>query len=56
VLAVLPFGMTLLLTWIDRTWLEPLTTNFVGYMILAAALTLWLLGIIWSRKILAVDI
>ena len=56
VLAVLPFGMTCLLWWIDNTWLDPLTSNFVGYIIITIALVLWLAGIAWSKKILAVDI
>ncbi len=56
VLAILPFLMSGLLSWIDPTWLAPLTGNFIGYMILTIALTLWLVAIVWARNILKVDI
>ncbi|HJK94884.1 MAG TPA: type II secretion system F family protein [Polyangiaceae bacterium LLY-WYZ-15_(1-7)] len=56
VLGVMPFAMTLLLSWIDPNWLTPLTTNFVGYIIITIAMVLWLGAILWARKILAVDI
>lgn len=56
VLGVVPFAMTLLLSWIDPNWLVPLTQSFVGYMIVTIAMVLWAGGILWARKILAVDI
>ena len=56
VLGIVPFAMTLLLSWIDPNWMVPLTQNFVGYIIITIAMTLWLVGILWARKILAVDI
>ncbi len=56
VLGVVPFAMTLLLSWIDPNWMVPLTQSFVGYIIVTIAMVLWLGGILWARKILAVDI
>ncbi|MEM1414885.1 MAG: type II secretion system F family protein [Myxococcota bacterium] len=56
VLAVMPFAMVLLLSWADPHWLDPLLTNFVGYIIMAIALACWLLAIVWARNILDVDI
>lgn len=56
VLAVMPFLMVGLLSWVDETWLEPLTGNFIGYIIVAVATTLWLVAIFWARKILDVDV
>lgn len=56
VLAIVPFAMVILLSAVDPNWMVPLTQNFVGYMIVTIAMTLWLVGIIWARKILNVDI
>jgi tight adherence protein B len=56
VLAIMPFAMIGLLSSVDPEWLTPLTTNFVGYIIVAIAMSLWLVAIFWARKILDVDI
>jgi len=56
VLGIIPFAMVGMLGSIDPTWLEPLTSNFVGYIIVTMALTLWLGAILWARKILDVDV
>ncbi|MEM9068507.1 MAG: type II secretion system F family protein [Myxococcota bacterium] len=56
VLAVMPFAMSGILTMVDRNWLVPLTSNFIGYIILTISMTFWFVAIIWARKILAVDI
>jgi len=56
VLAVVPFFMVGLLGWIDPSWLAPLTSNFAGYMVVAIAVGLWALAIIWARSILDVDL
>lgn len=56
VLAFMPFVMSGVLSWVDPTWLTPLTSNFIGYMILTVALTFWFVAIVWARNILKVDI
>ncbi|NOY89743.1 MAG: hypothetical protein GXP55_00945 [Deltaproteobacteria bacterium] len=56
VLGVIPFLMVGLLGSIDPTWLTPLTSNFIGYIIVTVAVTLWLGAMLWSRQILDVDI
>lgn len=56
VLGIIPFAMVGLLGSIDPTWLQPLTSNFVGYIFVTIAVVLWLGAILWARKILDVDI
>jgi len=56
VLGAIPFLMTAMLGSIDPTWLAPLTTNFIGYIFVTVAVSLWLGAILWARKILDVDI
>ncbi len=56
VLALMPLVMTGVLSAVDPTWLEPLTSNFIGYIIVTIALTFWFVAIIWARNILKVDI
>jgi tight adherence protein B len=41
---------------LDPSFFEPLTTRIVGYIVLAAAVTLYIAGVIVARRVLAVNI
>lgn len=56
VLAVMPFAMTLLLSWANPGHFDPLLGHFVGYVMVGIALVCWLVAIVWARNILDVDI
>ena len=56
VLAVMPFAMTLLLSWANPGHFDPLLGHFVGYAMVGVALVCWLVAIVWARNILDVDI
>lgn len=55
VLAFVPFVMVGMLYSVDSEWLMPLVESFIGYIIIALAVTLWASCILIARKILAVD-
>jgi len=56
VLGVIPPLLVLLLNWMDPLWLQPLSTNFIGYIISSIAVIFWVAAVFAARKILAVDI
>jgi len=56
VIAVVPFPLVGLLNWLNPQLLSPLWNTLEGYGIVAGAFLLWLLAILWTRKILSVDI
>lgn len=56
VIAVIPFPMIGILNYLNPSLLAPLWTTLTGYMLLAVAFMLWLVAILWARKILAVDV
>jgi tight adherence protein B len=56
VIAIIPFPLVGLLNAINPALLAPLWTTFTGYTVVAGASGLWLIAIMWTRKILNVDI
>jgi tight adherence protein B len=56
VLGAMPFVMVIVLQAMDPTWLKPMWTSFVGYLLMFGAGVLWILAIIAARRILNVDI
>jgi tight adherence protein B len=56
VVAVMPFPLVGLLHYLNPKLLAPLWVTLEGYGILAVASVLWLLAVMWARKILDVDI
>ncbi|MBL8600840.1 MAG: type II secretion system F family protein [Myxococcales bacterium] len=56
VLGVVPPLLVGLLNWLDPLWLQPLSTTFIGYIIVAIAVAFWVAAIFAARRILAVDI
>jgi tight adherence protein B len=56
VVAVMPFPLVGLLNYLNPKLLEPLWSTLEGYGIIAGASVLWLLAVLWARKILDVDI
>ncbi len=56
VLGAVPPILVGLLNWIDPEWLRPLSTSFIGYIIVTVAILFWVAAVFAARKILAVDI
>jgi tight adherence protein B len=56
VIGALPVPMVLLIHFIDPRFFDPLERSLTGQLIVAAAIVLWVLAIVWARKILDVDI
>ena len=56
VLAAMPWGLVLLLAWMDPAWFSALTEGFLGNMILVMAAACYFVALVWARSILTVDI
>lgn len=56
VMAAMPFVLIGGFSLMDPMWLKPLFADIRGYIVLTVAVFLWLGGVLWARKILAVDI
>ena len=56
VLGAMPPFLVALLNWMDPEWLKPLSTTYIGYVIVTIAVTFGVAAIFAARKILAVDI
>lgn len=56
VLGAIPPLLVGVLKWIDPNWLQPLTTTFIGGIIIAVAVAFWVAAVFAARRILAVDI
>lgn len=56
VVAVMPFPLVGMLNYLNPKLLAPLWNTLEGYGLLAVAFVLWLLAVLWARKILDVDI
>ena len=56
VLGAMPPFLVALLNWMDPEWLRPLSTTYIGYVIVTIAVSFWVAAIFAARKILAVDI
>lgn len=56
VIAVLPFPMIGLLSYLNPSLLQPLMASGRGYALCACALALWIAAIVLTRRILDVDI
>ena len=56
VLGALPWGLVVLLAWMDPAWFSSLTENFLGNIILVMAATCYISALVWARSILSVDI
>lgn len=56
VLGALPWGLVLLLAWMDPQWFSSLTDNFIGNIIIAMATGCYAAALVWARNILSVDI
>jgi tight adherence protein B len=56
VIALLPFGMLIMLSLMSPGFFDPLTASASGYLIAFVAVGCWISALLWARKILAVDI
>lgn len=56
VVAVLPFPMIGLLSYLNPSLLAPLVESFRGYCVVAAAVAMWISAIAIARKVLDVDL
>jgi tight adherence protein B len=56
VVAVMPFPLVGMLNYLNPKLLAPLWNTLEGYGLLSGAFVLWLMAVLWARKILDVDI
>ncbi|MEZ4220814.1 MAG: type II secretion system F family protein [Polyangiaceae bacterium] len=56
VLAVFPFAIVVILSWMQPGFFDPLRDTLIGWILSGIAGVLWLISLLWARKILAVDI
>jgi tight adherence protein B len=56
VVAVMPFPLVGMLNYLNPKLLAPLWNTLEGYGLLFGAFVLWLMAVLWARKILDVDI
>lgn len=56
VIGVIPVPMIVGIHALDPAFFAPLVSNFLGNLIVAGAVLLWMIAIVASRKILAVDV
>ena len=56
VLAVFPAGILFLFDTLSPGYFAPLSGSVVGYLVVVAAVALWVASLVVARKVLAVDI
>jgi tight adherence protein B len=56
VLGVIPFVLIGAIHMVDERWLEPLVETTTGYLVIGAAVALWVSAIVLARRILTVDV
>ena len=56
VLVGLPIGLAAFLFWMRPEYMRPLYTTLVGIVMLAAAAVLVVLGSLWMRKLVRVEV
>jgi tight adherence protein B len=56
VLALFPFGICWAFVLLDPTFFWPLEQTFVGNLVAAVAILLWLVALVTARRVLKVDI
>ena len=56
VLGVLPFGMAGFLLWRNPNYLEPLYTTSMGLFMIGGAAFLMVVGTLWMRKIVRIEV
>ncbi len=56
VLAIFPFGLTFMINAVSPGYFDPLTSSFVGYVLVVIASLFWIASLVLARKILSVDV
>ncbi len=56
VLALVPFGLSAALNWLQPGYFDPLMNSPIGWIALFVAGMCWLGSLLLARKVLAVDI
>jgi tight adherence protein B len=56
ILSILPFVMFFLLLMFNSTFLSPLYSTPLGFVLLSAAAVLMIIGIIWMKKITQIEV
>jgi tight adherence protein B len=56
VIAAMPFGLLLVLNWINPQYFDPLLGSPIGYLLTIVAVAAWISAIFLARKVLAVDL
>ena len=56
VLGLLPFLVGLFVVWRNPGYLEPLVTTVMGWVMIAIAVVLYVIGIIWLRNLVKMEV
>lgn len=51
VLALVPFLLCFLITWLDQAWFEPMLYQAQGRVILGACVLAWTIAVLWAHQI-----
>jgi tight adherence protein B len=55
VVSILPFVFPLVLSMVNPTYMDPLVSDSRGSMVIAGAVTLWLVGALWTKRLTTLD-
>ena len=56
ILALLPIGVGFFVAWRNPGYLEPLVTTFAGWVMIAVGVVLYLIGVIWMRNLVNMEV
>ena len=56
ILALLPIGVGLFVAWRNPGYLEPLFTTLVGWVMIGVGVVLYLIGVLWMRNLVNMEV
>ena len=56
ILALLPIGVGLFVAWRNPGYLEPLFTTLAGWVMIAIGVVLYLIGVLWMRNLVNMEV
>lgn len=56
VLAVVPFVLCVIITWLDGSWFDPMLGHAYGQAILASCSLAWAIAVVWAHYIVRADL
>lgn len=56
ILALLPIGVAFFVAWRNPGYLEPLVTTLAGWVMIATGVVLYIIGVIWMRNLVNMEV